>query len=100
MANIMDWILHRLACGSLDDASILATHPPLRVIDRVLTLSEQRGPLLPSMTYESYCPMPDEVWLPPDLWQARVEALRLFLQSGTTVLVHCRLGRSRRLQSR
>ena len=91
----MDWILHRLACGSLDDAVALATHPPARSIERVLTLSEQRCPTFPSLTYEQYHPIPDEVWLPRDLWQVRVDTLRVLLQNGSTVLVHCRLGRSR-----
>ena len=89
----MDWILHRLACGSLDDAVALATHPPLRTINRVLTLSEQI-PLL-STIHTHYAPIPDETWLPRDLWQARVDTLRMLLSVETTVLVHCRLGHSR-----
>ena len=87
----MDWILSRLACGSLADATMLGTASG---IGRVVTLCEQPCPPLPSLTYGRHEPIPDEVWLPPDLWGRRVESLRLLLIHAT-VLVHCRLGVSR-----
>lgn len=87
----MDWILSRLACGSLVDVAALEH---ISGIQRVLTLSEQRRPPLPSLMYGHHEAIPDEVWLPPDLWERRVESLRYLLVHGT-VLVHCRLGISR-----
>ena len=93
----MDWILGRLACGSLADATGLIEQRADGAsgeIHDVLTLCEQPTPALPGMTYGHHAPIPDEVWLPPDLWERRVESLRLLLVHGT-VLVHCRLGVSR-----
>ena len=91
----MDWILRRLACGSFDDALTVATSPV--PIDRILSLSERAVPhgALASTTHAHHEPIPDETWLPPDLWTKRVETLRVFLNAGATVLVHCRLGVSR-----
>lgn len=94
----MDWILGRLACGSAEDAITLCmASPKLRHIDRIMTLAEQpvSYDVVPSQTFVHHEPLPDEVWLPPDLWACRVATLRTFLQAGATVLVHCRLGKSR-----
>src|SRR3990167_1367662 len=95
----MDWILTRLACGSAGDVLALQGQDAtsFRPINRIVTLAEKRIPqgVVSSQTFLHHEPIPDEVWLPPDLWQRRVEMVRLFLQAGATVLVQCRLGRSR-----
>ncbi len=87
----MDWILDRLACGSLEDVPTLD-----HTITRILTLCEQRCVPPRSTVFVDHRPLPDAVWLPPDVWRARVDTLAHLLQRcQLTVLVHCRLGVSR-----
>ena len=84
----MDQILDRLWLGDLEDG---------RRVDipctAVLNLCEH--------SYDNpavvliHAPLTDEVCHPPHEWQSRVYALQHLLSLGHTVLVHCRLGKSR-----
>ena len=84
---MLDWILNRLACGSFEDAQ--APEPRITVI---MNLSERA---YSSTARLIHAPFPDEVYLEPLLWSERVAQLRALLHSRETVLVHCRLGKSR-----
>jgi protein-tyrosine phosphatase len=83
----MNQILDRLFLGSLADGQA-ATAP----ITCLLNVSQY--------SYDSplrtiWAPLEDEVLLPPEEWQSLVHVLAVQLSHGETVLVHCRLGKSR-----
>jgi protein-tyrosine phosphatase len=91
----MDWILPRLALGSLVDAQALAQQP---------RPEEQYGWCLFNVCQYEYepdgypviwQPMRDEVFLPREHWARLVGMLWMALTDYPTVLVHCRLGKSR-----
>lgn len=81
----MDQILDRLWLGDFADAE-QACAP----IDYLLTLCEACPP---STLRVAHFSIPDEVYLPVE-WSDLVKHLSMFLQRST-VLVHCRLGKSR-----
>ena len=88
----MDWILGRLACGGFEDADGFKTS----VSTCIVTLCEQ--PIVrpyDGLTEVVHRGVPDEVWLPPDVWTACVQTVTHYLSHGFIVLVHCRLGVSR-----
>lgn len=89
----VDQMLSRLYCGSFEDAAA-CTHTDVQA---VLTLCEQRiVSSIPAGLQMEYMPLPDEVWLPPDVWRSRVQRLDHLLRvCKFSVLVHCRLGVSR-----
>ena len=89
----MDQILSRLYCGSLEDAQAWTYKDGQAIV----TLSEQRidKNASPLLIHVAYLPIPDEAWLPREIWKSRVDALAHYLGLHWTVLVHCRLGVSR-----
>lgn len=86
----MDWILARLACGTYDEAQMLAGGGPF---ERVLNLSERHSEtVIPCY----HAPMPDEVFLESAVWELQVQKLfAVLLTARRAVFVHCRLGVSR-----
>lgn len=84
----MDFLLPRLALGCFEDVPFAYSAG----ITRILTLCEACPT---SDTIILHCPIPDEVWLPRDVWNGLIEQLSYLLDSGQSVLVHCRLGVSR-----
>jgi protein-tyrosine phosphatase len=90
----LDWILSRLALGSLADAhEVIAQTHPQHPSWCLLNVCEY--------PYESngytvlWQPIPDEVFLVCDQWAQLVGMLWSALVDYPTVLVHCRLGKSR-----
>ena len=83
----MDWILGRLACGSLADVDALPA-----AVTVVVNLSQHVSTAaVPVLHHE----IPDEVWLDASVWSGLTHLLGGLLQRGDTALVHCRLGVSR-----
>jgi hypothetical protein len=88
----MDWILPRLALGNLDDAqAYLANEPSSRHCFMNVCQLSYEAPGYGLVWH----PIADEVCHPPPVWRALVQDLWLSLQAYETVLVHCRLGKSR-----
>lgn len=86
----MDWILGRLACGTFDEAQVLAADGPF---DRVMNLSER---LSETVVPCIHAPMPDEVFLEGSVWDTQLTNLfALLLTSRRAVFLYCRLGVSR-----
>jgi protein-tyrosine phosphatase len=86
----MDWILGRLACGTFDEAQMLASDGPF---DVVMNLSERPSE---TVVHCLHAPMPDEVFLEAAVWELQVQKLFAVLMVGRrAVFVHCRLGISR-----
>lgn len=84
----MQQILSRLWLGDVQDGERAAV--PLTA---VLNLCEHHYGNLAMVLI--HAPLMDEVYLPSHEWQSRVHALQQLLSRGHTVLVHCRLGKSR-----
>ena len=90
----MDRILDRLWCGSYDDAQRVLEVPPASPITYILNVSQypyQGATDLPTVHY----PIQDEVFLPAATWENLTHLLADLLAARYTVLVHCRLGKSR-----
>ena len=88
----MDWIFGRLACGSTEDAELITPSG----MTAIMTLCEVPMANRHRLIHYAHLPIPDEVWLPPDVWKERVgELAHLLGVCRLTVLVHCRLGVSR-----
>ena len=86
----MNQILHRLWVGDMEDAQ-RATAP----VTQIFTLREEATiPDDPTVGH-MHVPIPDETALDPAVWQGMVHALSMLLGRGDTILVHCRLGKSR-----
>ena len=87
----MDQILERLWLGDLTDAEH-AHESTLPKISAIVTLCEAQP-----QTPLAHFPMaiPDEMYLPFEIWQAHVALLAQLQESLVTTLVHCRLGVSR-----
>lgn len=87
----MNKILDSLYFGAFSDADG-ATRETLAPCTAILTLCEAAPAHgLRGMHY----PLPDEVFLPESAWQTGMFILAAWINSGETVLVHCRLGVSR-----
>src|SRR5262252_2354035 len=86
----MNQILHRLWVGDMEDA-----HRATTPVTCLLTLREEATiPDDPAIGHV-HIPIPDETVLDPTVWQGMVRMLSGLLGRGETVLVHCRLGKSR-----
>jgi protein-tyrosine phosphatase len=86
----VDQIGDRLWLGASEDCAILGGVS----IAAVLTLCET-APTMPDGVLHLHWPIPDEVFLPPDLWGRLIGQLAVILAGGHRTLVHCRLGVSR-----
>ena len=90
----MDQILDRLWCGSYADAQRLCEPEAVGApITSVLNVSQYAytNPYIATVHY----PIQDEVVLPAANWQVLTHLLSDLLVARCTVLVHCRLGKSR-----
>jgi protein-tyrosine phosphatase len=84
----MQFLLPHLAIGSFEDVATLAGSQ----VTRIVTVCEAR-PETPLIILHR--PIPDEMWLPPRVWQGLVEDIHALRMHGHTIFVHCRLGISR-----
>lgn len=89
----MDRILDRLWCGSYEDGRHVAAKDTVVPIRYILNISQYPydSPIIPAVHY----PIEDEVCLPGKTWEHLTHLLSDLLVARYTVLVHCRLGKSR-----
>ena len=91
----MDRILDRLWCGSYEDAQrVLDPDYPASPITYILNISQFLYQVVGDLPAVHY-PIQDEVFLPPATWENLTQLLADILAARYTVLVHCRLGKSR-----
>lgn len=92
----MNQILDRLWCGDYDDGrGVAATDMQAGYgpVTYILNISQYPydSPVVPAVHY----PIQDEVFLPANTWAKLTHLLSDILAARYTVLVHCRLGKSR-----
>lgn len=88
----MDQLFSRLFLGDLVDAESAKTAD----IQAIVTVCEA-VPVVAEGIWHTHIPIPDEVYLPGDIWGGIVYNIHevLSVAHNHTVLVHCRLGVSR-----
>ena len=83
-------ILPRLFLGDFVDAESMT----IDQVQCIISLSEASPHVADGITH-IHAPIPDEMWLPPSVWNELVYALAQAVRDELVVLVHCRLGVSR-----
>lgn len=92
----MHQLLPRLWLGGLTDlpadlaTASLEAFPPTAIVNVSQFPPQPAGPRV-----QVWMPLVDEVFLPSATWDAGVRTLDFLLKERYTVLVHCRLGKSR-----
>jgi len=89
----VDRILDRLWCGCLADGQQIAAGENPGQITYLLNISQYSYDA--ADVFAVHYPIQDEVFLPAATWENLTQLLANILAARYTVLVHCRLGKSR-----
>jgi hypothetical protein len=91
----VEQILDRLWLGDATDTAVFQQAPdPDEPRWAILTLCEA-SPIIHEAFTHIHAPIPDEAYLPREVWSELLHSLFGLLISHDNVLVHCRLGVSR-----